>query len=51
MKQMRLFIKMDKGLDKYCVDDGANGLNEKMFESKGEAIGYIIDWWTNRGNI
>jgi len=51
MKEMRLFIKIDKGLNKYCVDDGGEGLNERMFESKGEAIGLIIDCWTNRDNI
>ena len=42
---------MDKGSGKYCVDDGGEGLNEQMFESKGEAIGHIIDYWKNKGNI
>lgn len=51
MKEIRLFIRMDKGSGKYCVDDGAEGLNELTFESKGEAIGHTIDCWTNRGNI
>ena len=48
---MKLFIRIEDGQDKYCVDDGGNGLNEQSFNSKGEAIGFIIDWWTNKGNI